>query len=154
VITHIAEGFDFLGQNVRKYHGKLLIKPSRGSVKALLERVRAVIKGNRQAPAGQVIGQLNPLLRGWANYHCHVVSKGTFAKIDHAIFRALWRWATRRHPHKGRRWVRQRYFTAVRNNQWVLQGLRADRGTPREDHLVKLAATPIRRHVKVSSFTK
>jgi RNA-directed DNA polymerase len=154
VITHIAEGFDFLGQNVRKYDGKLLIKPSRRSVKALLERVRAVLKGNRQAPAGQVIGQLNPLLRGWANYHCHVVSKETFAKIDYAIFRALWRWATRRHPHKGRRWVRQRYFTAVRNNQWVFQGLRTDRGTPREDHLVKLAATPIRRHVKVRGEAK
>ena len=149
VITHIAEGFDFLGQNVRKYHGKLLIKPSRRSVKALLEKVRAVIKANRQAPAGQLIGQLNPLLRGWANYHCHGVSKRTFAKVDHATFHALWRWAKRRHPHKARRWIHQRYFTTVGNNHWVFHGLRPGPDTPREDRLVKVAATPIRRHVKV-----
>jgi RNA-directed DNA polymerase len=41
------------------------------------------------------------------------------------------------------------WIIAVRNNQWVLQGLRADRHTPREDRLVKLAATSIRRHVKI-----
>ncbi|OYV84542.1 MAG: hypothetical protein B7Z63_06760, partial [Ignavibacteriae bacterium 37-53-5] len=35
-ITHIQEGFDFLGQNVRKYGDKLLIKPSRNNVKAFL----------------------------------------------------------------------------------------------------------------------
>jgi RNA-directed DNA polymerase len=149
LITHIDEGFDFLGQNVRKYHGKLLIKPSRRSVKALVEKVREVLKVNRQAPAGQVIGQLNPLLRGWANYHCHVVSKTTFAKIDHAIFQALWRWAKRRHPHKARRWIRQRYFTSVRDNHWVFQGTTPGPGVPREHRLHQLASTPIRRHVKV-----
>ena len=31
-VTHISEGFDFLGQNVRKYRGKLLIKPSKKNV--------------------------------------------------------------------------------------------------------------------------
>ena len=39
-ITHISQGFDFLGQNVRKYAGKLLITPARKSVKALLDKVR------------------------------------------------------------------------------------------------------------------
>jgi RNA-directed DNA polymerase len=92
-IVHLDEGFDFLGQNVRMYKGKLLIKPSRKSVKSLLRKVRDVIKVNTSTPAGQLIGQLNPLLRGWANYHRHVVSKATFAKMDHAIFQALWRWA-------------------------------------------------------------
>src|SRR5262249_9254811 len=66
VITHIEEGFDFLGQNVRWYKDKLLIKPSRKSIKVLLGKVREVIKVNRPTPAGQLIGQLNPLLRGWA----------------------------------------------------------------------------------------
>jgi RNA-directed DNA polymerase len=151
VLTHIAEGFDFLGQNLRTDHGKLLLKPSRPSVKVLLAKVREVIKVNRQAPAGQLIGQLHPLLRGWANSHCHVVSKVTFAQIDPAIFPALWRWATRRHPHKARRWIRQRYFPAVRPNPWVFQGMRPGPGTPRKHHLGQLAATPIRRHVKVRS---
>jgi RNA-directed DNA polymerase len=111
VITHIAEGFDFLGWHVRKYNGKLLIKPSRKSVKSLLRKVRAVIKVNKQTPAGQLIGQLNPLLRGWANYHRHVVSKVIFKKMDHAIFQSLWRWAKRRHPNQSKEWIRHKYFT-------------------------------------------
>jgi RNA-directed DNA polymerase len=66
-ITHISEGFDFLGQNVRKYGHKLLIRPSNSSVKALLSKVRAVIKANPQANADHLIMQLNPIIRGWAN---------------------------------------------------------------------------------------
>ena len=65
---------DFLGQHLRKYHGKLLIKPSAKSIKALLRKVRAVIKANKSAAAGHLICHLNPIIRGWAMYHRHVVS--------------------------------------------------------------------------------
>src|SRR6266849_2987196 len=95
VITHIEDGFDFLGQNVRKYHGKLLIKPSKKNVQAFLEKVRGIIKDNKQATAGHLICQLNRVIRGWARYHRHVVSKETFNSIDRAIFLALWKWARR-----------------------------------------------------------
>jgi RNA-directed DNA polymerase len=73
-ITHIEEGFDFLGQNVRKYDGKLFIQPSKKSIKAFLTKIRTIIKTNKQAPAGQLIVKLNPIIRGWAQYHRHVVS--------------------------------------------------------------------------------
>jgi RNA-directed DNA polymerase len=75
-ITHISQGFDFLGQNIRKYqNGKLLIKPSKKSVQAFLTKVRTVIKGNASANQVSLIGLLNPIIDGWANYHRHVVSK-------------------------------------------------------------------------------
>jgi RNA-directed DNA polymerase len=74
VITHIADGFDFLGQNIRTYTGKLLIKPSAKSIKTGLRNVRSVIKGNKSAAAGSLISQLNPIIRGWAMYHRHAVS--------------------------------------------------------------------------------
>jgi RNA-directed DNA polymerase len=151
VITPIAEGFDFLGWNVRKYNGKLLIKPSRKSAKSLLRKVRERIKVNQQTPAGQLIGQLNPLLRGWANYHCHVVSKVTFKKMDHAIFQSLWRWAKRRHPNKPKQWVRHKYFTSIQGHHWVFYGTSLCRGKTREHHLIRMAYTPIKRHVKVKS---
>ncbi|CAA9304276.1 MAG: Retron-type RNA-directed DNA polymerase, partial [uncultured Chloroflexia bacterium] len=77
-ITHIEDGFDFLGQNVRKYNGKLLIKPSKQNVKAFLDKVRETIKANKQAPTGQLIAMLNPIISGWAHYHRHVVSMATF----------------------------------------------------------------------------
>src|SRR5581483_1704897 len=62
VVTHIVDGFDFLGQNIRKYNGKLLIKPSAKSVKTLLRKVRRLIKANKTATAGMLICQLNPLI--------------------------------------------------------------------------------------------
>src|SRR5215467_6421830 len=55
VMTHIADGCDLLGQHIRKYNGKLLIKPSAKSIKSLLRNVRAVIKGNKSASAGTLI---------------------------------------------------------------------------------------------------
>jgi RNA-directed DNA polymerase len=85
VMTHIENGFDFLGQNVRKYQGKLLIKPSKDNVQELLAKVRKIVRENKQTPAGKLIVQLNPIIRGWALYHRHVVSKRTFNSVDHAI---------------------------------------------------------------------
>src|SRR6266700_216606 len=86
LVTHIEDGFDFLGQHLRKYNGKLLITPSKKNIHTFLEGIRKVIKANKQATAGNLIAQLNPKIRGWANYHRHVVSKETYAKVDHAIF--------------------------------------------------------------------
>ncbi len=90
-ITPIEEGFDFLGQNVRKYSGKLLIKPSKKNVKVFLEKVRKLIKANKTTKTGILIGLLNPVIRGWAQYHQHIVSKETFIRIDHEIFHSLLR---------------------------------------------------------------
>ncbi|WP_441768382.1 group II intron reverse transcriptase/maturase [Klebsiella pneumoniae] len=62
-ITHIDKGFDFLGQNVRKYNGKMLIKPSKKNLKNFLCKVREIIKRNPTLPAWKLIGQLNPVIR-------------------------------------------------------------------------------------------
>jgi RNA-directed DNA polymerase len=122
-ITHITDGFDFLGQNIRKYqNGKLLIKPSQKNIKTFLANLREVIRGNAQVTAGQLIVKLNPKIRGWANYHRHVSSKQTFVKVDHAIFQALWQWAKRRHPKKSRCWVKKKYFGSRGSRNWVFYG--------------------------------
>jgi RNA-directed DNA polymerase len=144
-ITHIDQGFDFLGQNIRKYNAKLLIKPSQKSVKRLLNRVRDTIKANRHVSAGLLIARLNPIIRGWAQYHRHVASKDTFASIDHAIFQAIWRWAKRRHPNKGKRWVKQKYFKTLGNRDWVFYGLLDGK----ERHLFFATSMPINRHTKI-----
>src|SRR5438445_3175855 len=80
VITHIEEGFDFLGQNVRKYDGKFLTRPAKKNVKTFLTNVRKVIKANKQATTYGLIALLNPKIRGWANYHRHAASKETFVR--------------------------------------------------------------------------
>src|SRR5450755_1051809 len=101
VITHVEKGFDFLGQNVRRYpNGKLLIKPSKKNVKTFLGGIRKTIRAAQGMSAADVIHELNPKIRGWVNYHRHVVSKRAFQRVDHAIFIGLWQWARRRHPKK------------------------------------------------------
>lgn len=101
-ITHIDEGFDFLGGNVRKYNGTLLIKPSANSQKRFTEKLHEVVLKKNKAVAQQMlIEELNPVLREWTNYYCHVVSKTTFSKID-ILINQLKRWSYRRHTNKSR----------------------------------------------------
>ncbi|MCP5074857.1 MAG: group II intron reverse transcriptase/maturase [Rhodobacteraceae bacterium] len=145
-IVHIEEGFDFLGQNIRKYHGKLIIKPAKKAVKKLLSNVRGLINNHPTAASAALIEQLNPVIRGWAQYHRHACSKQTFSTVDSQIFRALWRWAKRRHPNQPRRWIKQRYFTRQGGNQWVFAGRTKDNPVRT---LFRAAALPIRRHIKV-----
>jgi RNA-directed DNA polymerase len=147
VITHIDRGFPFLGQHVRKYSGKLLIKPSKASVRNLLEKVRRTINDNKQTSAGKLIVQLNLMIRGWAMYHRHVVSSQIFSKVDHAIFEMLWRWAKRRHPNKGRHWVKRRYFHEVGSRNWVFSGeIEGRKGEMLTIRLMEARKISIRRH--------
>lgn len=147
-VTHIDEGFDFLSFNVRKYNGRLFIKPSNGAVKNFLARVRELIKKNATSKTEDLIRQLNPKIRGWANHFRHVVAKHTFRKIDHFIFEALWRWAKRRHPKKGRRWIKSNYFRYHRGDHWMFFAKTKDKEDPFL-YLHKARMTPIRRHVKI-----
>jgi len=119
--THVSEGFDFLGQHVRKFKDKLIIKPSKKNVKAFLGKVRGIIRGNKAATTVNLIGLLNPVIKGWADYHKTVNAKTTYSSVDHHTWRALWRWAKRRHPGKRRSWVKQKYFAHERARNWVFR---------------------------------
>jgi RNA-directed DNA polymerase len=149
-ITHIEDGFDFLGVHVRKYRGKLLCPPAKKNVHAFLDTIRGIVKSHKQAITGDLIMQLNSVIRGWAQYHQHGTSKRTFAKVDHQIFTLLWQWARRRHPHKSRHWIRNKYFRSEDGNNWVFFGhvLRSN-GTQEDVRLFHASSVPIRRHTKI-----
>src|SRR5882724_13295829 len=148
--THITHGFDFLGQHVRKYAGKLLMKPAPKHVHTCLRTLRHIVKANKQATAGNLIAQLNPVIPGWANSHRHVVSKAICIKVDTAIFHTLWSWATRRHPKQSGRWVAQTYFQTRQGRQWTFVGTRVGhRGPPQERTLCRAGDVPIQRHGKI-----
>jgi RNA-directed DNA polymerase len=152
VITPIDKGCDFLGQHVRKYHGKRRIKPSRKRITSLLGKGRESIQVNKPTSAGQRIGQLQPRWRGGANEHRHVVSKVICAKRDQAIFQALWRWAKRRHPHKPPGGLRRKSCTGVADHRGVFSGTTiTSHGETREPRLRRWADTPITRHSKVNA---
>jgi RNA-directed DNA polymerase len=151
-ITHISEGFDFLGQNVRKYNGKLLIKPAKKSVKSLLSRVREIVKGNASATQAVVIQKLNPVIRGWAMYHRHIVAKAIFSSIDSHIWHVLWKWAMRRHPAKGAGWVKNRYFYTDGQRSWDFATKGSLGSTTDRVQLFRAATISIARHVKIRAL--
>jgi RNA-directed DNA polymerase len=150
-ITHIDDGFDFLGQNVRRYGTKLLLKPSRKKVRTFLAKIDQVIQHDGgHLTAGDLIVRLNPKLRGWALYHRHASSKRTFARVDDVILRKLWRWARRRHRGKSAAWVRAKYFTRPGDGRWTFRGTVTDKDGGKHTVLLFGArSVRIRRHVKV-----
>ena len=121
LITNIADGFDFLGWNFRKYKGKLLIKPSKKAQQNVLEKIRKVIDQSKARTQDELIRMLNPIIRGWCNYHQGTVASKVFSRTSHEIFKALWRWACRRHPNKGLRWIKRRYWKTEGNRRWVFK---------------------------------
>lgn len=151
-ITHLQEGFDFLGQNIRKYGEKLLITPSKRSVSTFLGKIRAIVKGNKQAKQAHLIQQLNPVIRGWAKYHRHVVAKKTFQRVEHEIWRILWQWAKRRHPMKTNGWIKRRYFHRIEHRDWIFAAENGDQQSDEQRQkisLISIADVPIQRHLKI-----
>jgi RNA-directed DNA polymerase len=149
-IVRIDEGFDFLGWNFRKYSEKLLIKPSKKNVEAFYRKVVDTISANKSAKQEDLIRLLNPMLRGWAQYHQPVVAKEAYSRMEHLIFQRLWRWSKRRHPNKNIDWIRKKYFHSVDGRQWVFAApIVRDDGSKGLFELYQLSGTDIRRHKKV-----
>ena len=99
-----------------------------------------------------MIRQLNPVLRGWANYHRHAVAKKTFVRVDSGIWSMLWQWAARRHPNKGTHWVKKKYFKAQGFRNWIFAATEEkEEGTRRELILLQESDTPIQRHIKIKA---
>lgn len=151
-ITPIDQGFDFLGQHLRKFGGILLVKPSKKNTHAFLEKVRGLIDRNQSASQETLIHSLNPVIRGWTNYHQHIVAAKTFQRVGHVIWQRLWLWARRRHPEKSARWVKKRYFHPIGGRDWTFAadtGKRTPEGKPIWLKLVYASDTKIRRHLKI-----
>ena len=121
-IVTLDEGFDFLGFNVRRYRGKLLIKPSKAAVRRIRERLRVEIRSLRGANAQAVIARLNPIVRGWSAYYRTAVSSEIFVALDHYLWKLTYKWAKHSHPNKPTRWIVRRYFGTFnksRQDRWV-----------------------------------
>jgi RNA-directed DNA polymerase len=121
-VVSLEEGFDFLGFNVRRYGGKPMIKPSKAAVRRIRERLRSELWSLRGSNAAAVIRRLNPIIRGWAAYYRTQVSSVTYGKLDHYLWRLIYKWAIFSHPTRPKRWVIARYFgrfNKSRQDRWV-----------------------------------
>jgi len=155
-------GFNFLGFNVRQYpvgkyntgcntHGKplgfkTLIKPSKEKVKVHYDHIASVIKQHNAAPQAALIAQLNPIIRGWANYYSTGISKEKFSELTMKMYLKLKSWAQRRHPNKTGQWIAKKYWQTIGGDNWVFATKQAGKSPLR---LLKHDETPIVRHVKV-----
>ncbi len=141
-IVHLArEGFDFLGFNARRYHGKLLIKPSK--VKRIRRRLAVELRRLRRSNAKAVLATIVPITRGWAAYYRGVVSKEVFNSLDDYMWKLTYKWGKYSHANKPRFWVTSRYFgqfNPARQDRWVF----GDRDSGA--YLPKFSWTKIVRH--------
>jgi RNA-directed DNA polymerase len=153
-IVHIDEGFDFLGQNLRKYKDKLIIKPSKKNLASFLTKVRALVKLNCQSPQDKLIVVLNPVIKGWANYHQYICASTMFSKVDAELWQMLWYWAKRRHPKKSTFWLKKRYFPDINSETWVFSCMTDDPKTKSGKRFIRLTKarfTLITRHIKLKA---
>lgn len=126
-ITHITEGFNFLGQNIRMYSkGKLLIRPSKDSILSVKNKLKEIIVKHRGSQAAVLIRNLNPVITGWANFHRHACSKRIFYKLDRILWRNIWNWARRRHNNLGYRNIVSLLFMRIGNRKWQFFGKFSD----------------------------
>lgn len=138
-IVHVDEGFNFLGFTIRRFKGKVLTLPEKQKVIEHLRSIKAYLNSHKQTPASQVIRDLNPVIRGWANYYRFSAAKATFNQADHRLWQMVWGWAKRRHPDKPAKWVKARYFR--NDGYWTFHEGKAQR--------VRYSGTPITRYTKV-----
>lgn len=127
-VTHITEGFDFLGFNLKQYKTnkgmKLLIKPSLDSIKKAKKTIKEVFTQMRGKPVGDLIRKLNPIIRGTGNYWSTQVAKKIFQKIDMYIWIKVRKHLKVLHNNKPFKWIYSKYFkadyTGVSKDRWIL----------------------------------
>jgi RNA-directed DNA polymerase len=147
--TYITDGFTFLGQTFRKHGRKLHITPSKGGVLALVGKVGTIIRKHVSAPIPSLIKKLNQILRGWANYHRHVVSSETFSRIDTYVFEQLWRMLRKRHPRKSKKWLFMKYWKASGKKHIFAVLAKTKKNSKRVYQVIRTCSIGIRRHIKI-----
>lgn len=149
LVTHITDGFTFLGQTFRKNGWLLHVTPSEQGVLALEQKLGTLIRKHVSAPMPVLIKELNQVLRGWANYHRHVVASKAFQRIDKSVFEHLWRMLQRRHPAKSAHWLTKHYWLATGRKRIFAVKAKISKGTTKIYQLFRVGSLGIRRHVKI-----
>ena len=150
-IVHITEGFDFLGFNIRQYKVKntktgykLLIKPSKDFLKKTRNDIREIFLNHKGKNLDALIGKINPVIRGKANYMNKVVSSKAFNDLDNYLFTRQVRYVKFTHPKKPKYWTQEKYWGRFNlqkpNQKWVFGNKESG------NYMLKFTWTKISRH--------
>jgi RNA-directed DNA polymerase len=147
MVTHIRDGFDFLGKTLRKFGPQLIVQPSKAAAKSIVAKLGSLLRQSRSVPYAALLSKLNRLLRGWGNYHRYTSSSRVFGRVDYWLLEGIWRWIKRQHKGKRLRKHLAKYFAKGlwTHSAWTKDGS----GSSRLIELVRLGALGLRRHIKI-----
>jgi RNA-directed DNA polymerase len=111
-VVHFDDGFDFLGWRIQRRRKRgtaqryLYTYPSKKALPSVMARVRTLTRRANNRTLSDLLHRLNPVLRGWATYFRHGVSKQTFSYLGQFAWQRVVGWLRKRHP--GISWARLR----------------------------------------------
>ena len=115
-VVHIDEGFDFLGFNIRRMRKRgsnkhfIYTLPSKKAIASIKDRVRTMTyRHTLHQDPGYLMDYLGRVLRGWATYFRHGVSKRIFNAIDSYTWERITSWLRKKHRKIGWPELRRRY---------------------------------------------
>jgi group II intron reverse transcriptase/maturase len=119
LVTSVTEPIRFLG-----FHFRVQRHPIWGwTTKVIIPRQKSkILRGHIKAvfrrptcnqPLMKRLEELNPVIRGWANFHRHALgAKRVFSDMDHYIWHTIYRWLKKKHPKVGWKRLTKRYSRA------------------------------------------
>lgn len=150
-LSHINDGFNFLGFELRKFKQKLLVKPEKSKARTLRQKVKALLNKYRGVSFHVMLIKLNQVLRGWAYAHRHVVAKKHLHRLDNDIFKSVCHWLRKEHQRKTWAWISKQYRKRF-NGRWQFGKVYVtSKGIVKTICLFRLADLPIRYHNKIRS---
>ncbi len=115
-ISHIDEGFDFLGFRVvrqprpNRTGRRICTYPSKASLAAVKAKVRTLTRQAMDRPLAALLHRLRLVLRGWTSYFRHGLSKATFSYLRAFVWRRVVCWLRRKHARATWKQLRRHYL--------------------------------------------
>jgi RNA-directed DNA polymerase len=115
-VTHVDEGFDFLGYRIQRHQKRGTNKrfvytyPSKAALAVIKRKVKQMSRTGQNRPLQDLLRRLNRLLRGWTNYFRHGASKATFGYLRAYVWHRVVRWLRRKYPRANWKQLRRRYL--------------------------------------------
>lgn len=120
-ITHLSEGFDFLGVNFRRYKNSegyyVMSSPSKDNIKAYMDKARDIFFRALNGDLETFINSLNSLTRGTANYWSMTSAWKAFHTIDFFLFNRTRKLLHRLYPKKSHKWIKGKHFKPDRRGK-------------------------------------
>jgi RNA-directed DNA polymerase len=115
-ITHIDEGFDFLGWRIQRHLKKgttgqryVYTYPAKKSLASITGKIKALCRSDTNLPLEAVLHRLNSMLRGWTAYFRPGVSFATFDYLRAFTWKQVIAWLRRKHRRITWKELRRRY---------------------------------------------